>query len=90
MPVNDITLVGDAEAALREATSAVHNLEERGEPDEKALSKARRAVDREQQRLTRFIAAQQVVDPRPLRRPSLPRLLSCRIAGRGRCERFRS
>lgn len=67
VPVNDVTLVGDPEAPLRAAQSALRSIEE-GEDDGKPSAegnRARKAVVTQQDRYERFMAAQRVADAVP-------------------------
>jgi CRISPR-associated protein Csb2 len=67
VPVNDVTLVGDPEAEVREARERLMTLEQ-GEQARTSLSeirKARKEIEKREARLASFIAAQQLVDRVP-------------------------
>lgn len=64
VPVNDITLVGDAEGPLRKAREAVLRLS--ADPDARSeLKKAQNLVKKEEGNLAAFLADQHVVDKNP-------------------------
>ena len=67
VPVNDVTLVGDVEKALRTAREAVRKLAV--EPDTASakaeLKKAQMLVEKEEKNLAAFLAKQQQIDPNP-------------------------
>jgi CRISPR-associated protein Csb2 len=65
VPVNDISLVGDAERPLREAREKVVSLSAVPKTPDKELKKAIEVVKKEEARLGRFIADQEVVDTEP-------------------------
>jgi CRISPR-associated protein Csb2 len=64
VPVNDITLIGDPEKALRDARRELEDLSASG-ADSKALKAAAKRVEREQKRLDYIVRSQQVPDPNP-------------------------
>lgn len=69
VPVNDVTLVGDAEHELREILRKVAELEGREQTREigAEVKKARKAVESEKKKLAKFIAAQQIAPDSPIK-----------------------
>ncbi len=67
VPVNDISLVGDLEKPLRDACATVVRLDmaEKTPETTKELKQAKKVVERENKKLTSFLADQQVIDPEP-------------------------
>lgn len=67
VPVNDVTLVGDVEKPLREAREAMERLTAKPEASvsKAELKQAQKLVDKEENNLTAFLAAQQQADPNP-------------------------
>ncbi len=67
VPVNDVTLVGDPEAELRDARATRARLAESERTDEgKAkLRKARKAVEKSQRKLSEFLESQQAAPTSP-------------------------
>ncbi len=64
VPVNDVTLIGDPERALREANRKRAELAESGGPT-KELKAAERLIEKELTKLDEFVRAQQVVESKP-------------------------
>jgi CRISPR-associated protein Csb2 len=67
VPVNDVTLVGDPEAGIRNARETLVELEGREQTDEvKAqVKKARKAVEKEKKKLAKFLESQQAAPANP-------------------------
>jgi CRISPR-associated protein Csb2 len=67
VPVNDVTLVGDPEAAVREARERLAAAERGGDGGTSAteIRRARKELVRQEAKLTAFIATQQVTDAEP-------------------------
>ncbi|MEJ0035075.1 MAG: type I-U CRISPR-associated protein Csb2 [Gammaproteobacteria bacterium] len=67
VPVNDVTLVGDPEHKLREIQSKVAELEGQEQTREivAEIKKARKTVEDERNKLTRFIKTQQIAPANP-------------------------
>jgi len=70
VPVNDVTLVGDPEAAVREAQERLAKLEQGGQDNEvaTAVRRARKELVKQRAKFSAFIAAQRVVDRTPTAR----------------------
>lgn len=64
VPVNDITLVGDPEKGLREASTRMRELSANA-ASPKDLKAALKLVEKEQKKLDEFLAGQQTPDPDP-------------------------
>jgi CRISPR-associated protein Csb2 len=64
VPVNDVSLVGDPEAGVRDAREKLAKLELRAQTGDAGgeIKKARREVEKQETNFAAFIAAQQVVD----------------------------
>lgn len=69
VPVNDVTLVGDPEAEVRKARSKLAELEgsEQTRDVKAQVKKARKAVDKEEKKLAKFLESQQAVPTKPSR-----------------------
>lgn len=67
VPVNDVTLVGDAESPLREAREKVFKLaaQPEGSVTKTELKKAQKLVEKEEVKLAAFLDAQQRVEANP-------------------------
>lgn len=67
VPVNDVTLVGDAESLLRKARETVSKLaaQPEGPVTKTELKKAQKLVEKEEVKLAAFLDAQQRVDANP-------------------------
>lgn len=66
VPVNDVTLVGDVEAPLREAREAAVKLAAQpGVATKTELKKAQKLVEKEEKKLAQLLASQQIIDAAP-------------------------
>lgn len=66
VPVNDVTIVGDMEAPLREAREAAFKLAAQpGVATKTELKKAQKLVEKEEKKLAHLLASQQIIDAAP-------------------------